>query len=534
MSAQLDWQTKAKAFKDGLTAKFPKEYILPSPIPSEPLSIILDKVLTSEEKDITSLDATTLAAAIAEKKYTSVQVIKAFAHASVVVHQKTNALVDFFLDEAVERAQWLDDELERTGKTVGPLHGVPVSVKDHMGVKGHELTGGYLSWVNTPPATDAVLVSIFRQAGAVFWVKTTNPQALMALETNSFLGPTMNPFNAKVVSGGSSGGEGALVGGYGSPLGAGTDIGGSIRGPASFNGLFGFKPTAPRSTVLGGKGTQAGQISIPLAIGPLAHSAQDLELFVTTALAGKPWRLDPAVVAMPWRPEEVTFSGKGGKLRVGVLWDDGVVKPLPPLRRALELTVKKLKEAGVEVVDYKAYEQKKGWFITSALYFTDGGVASLAEITKSGEPVLPLTKYIHEMNTKNRSAHELWDLINQRDAFRAAYDAHFASYDVDVIISPASPGPAGAVGTTKYWSYTSIFNLVDYPAGVFPTGITVDPKVDGKEKREYWGAEDEQVWTAYDAKLQAGVPVGLQVVGPRWEDEKVMEALKIVSGIVRS
>ncbi|KAK8843495.1 hypothetical protein IAR55_007155 [Kwoniella newhampshirensis] len=541
--ATSDWQDKAQAFKTALSSKIPTSYLL-SETPSTstddkvpvPVSTLLQSVLSPLEKEITSLDATALRDAVASRRYTSVEVIKSYARAAAIVHQKTNCLMAYFLDEALERAQWLDDELERTGKTVGPLHGVPISVKDHLGIKGHESTAGFVSWIGNHIAPkDGVIVSILRAAGAVFWVKTTNPQAIMHLETDSFLGPTLNAYNPKLTSGGSSGGEGALIGGGGSPLGIGTDIGGSIRNPAANNGIYGFKPTSMRLPKAGNFTALAGQESIVGAIGPMGKSVRDMDLFVSTVLAAQPWQMDTTVVRMPWRPQEVVWKNEGRLPKVGIMWDDGVVGPQPPMRRALQMAVEKLKKAGMEVVDYQPYKTKENWDIISSLYFTDGGEAVKAAAAESGEPLLPLTEWIIKQNSKVRTPHEHWDLVKRREMYRNEYASHFISQDVDVILCPSNPGPANVLGTSKYWSYTSIFNLVDYPSAVFPTGLYVDPEVDARdEKREFWSEKDEECWEAYSPELMQGAPISLQIAAPRWEDEKVMKALEIVSDIVRS
>jgi len=233
------WQDIAAGFKAQLDARLPKG--LPTEFGQDVSGLVRESsLLTSVEKEIVRLDATDLRRCVREKQYTAVAVTAAYLKAAALAHAATNCLMDYFPEEAMARAHFLDDELERTGKTVGPLHGLPVSVKggwegellmtDHLGLAGHEITAGFASWVGKQiPDKDGTYVSILRKAGAgergvdwaksVFYVKTTNPQAIMHLETDSFLGPTLNPFNRKLTCGGSSGGEGALIGAGGSPLG---------------------------------------------------------------------------------------------------------------------------------------------------------------------------------------------------------------------------------------------------------------------------------------------------------------------------
>ena len=127
------------------------------------------------------------------------------------------------------RAQYLDDYYAQNGKPLGPLHGLPISVKEHIGIEGLGLNAGYVAWQGKIAQEDARVLQILSRAGAVFHARTTQPQTLMHLETDSNLyGVTTNPYNCNMSAGGSSGGEGALIGLRGSCLGVGTDIGGKL------------------------------------------------------------------------------------------------------------------------------------------------------------------------------------------------------------------------------------------------------------------------------------------------------------------
>jgi amidase len=172
----------------------------------------------------------------------------------------------------------------------------------------------------------------------------------------------VNPYNRNLTAGGSSGGEGALVGLRGSVLGIGTDIGGSIRSPAANNGLFGFKPTSGRLPVVGWAVTMLGTEAIAGTIGPLSTSLAGVELFTKTVLEGKPWLIQPDLAAFEWR--DVSKLWKGRRLKVAVLWDDGVVKPHPPTTRVLKKLEEKLKSSDrVEVVDWTPWEHELAWSI---------------------------------------------------------------------------------------------------------------------------------------------------------------------------
>lgn len=235
------------------------------------------------------------------------------------------------------------------------------------------------------------------------------------------------------------------------------------------------------------------QESIVGAIGPMGVSARDMELFVKVQLDAKPWQVDPSVVKMPWRPEEVEWVN-GDKPRIGVQWNDGVVVPQPPMRRALEEAVDKLKAAGYEVVEVKPFRTAEAWALLKYLYFTDGGKRVRTEAARTGEPVLPLTEWVLNGAVESTST-EVIELVRRREAFRKEYAAYWNKQNIDIMILPAMPGPANKLGTSKYWNYTAFYNLVDYPGAVFPTNINVDPKnpADAADPpREYLSEDDKR------------------------------------------
>lgn len=132
-------------------------------------------------------------------------------------------MTQFFLEEGLKRARELDEIFRTTGKTVGPLHGVPVSIKNLIDVKGHDTPSSFSSWVGKKiPKEDAPLVAILRQAGAVFYCLTNMPQSCMHLESHSYMARTLNPYNTDLTPGGSSGGESALIAMKGSSFGVGS------------------------------------------------------------------------------------------------------------------------------------------------------------------------------------------------------------------------------------------------------------------------------------------------------------------------
>ncbi len=189
----------------------------------------------------------------------------------------------------------------------------------------------------------------------------------MAGETvNNIIGYTWNPKNRNLASGGSSGGEGALIGLKGSPVGFGTDIGGSIRIPAAFNGLYGIRPSSGRIPYEGAANSMDGQNSILSVIGPLGTSVGALRLVIKAVLSQQPWLYDPLVAEIPWRDEQeqavldIIKSSGGGQLAFGVLRHDGSIQPQPPVRRAVEIVVKTIEKLGHKVIEWNPPSHARG------------------------------------------------------------------------------------------------------------------------------------------------------------------------------
>jgi amidase len=215
--------------------------------------------------------------------------------------------------------------------------------QDFHFVKGRPTTTGYVSRRNFRPKHDSALIKTLRDAGAVFYCKTTMPQSGMAIETVSNLwGRTLNPYNTALSAGGSSGGDAVLVALKGTPVTPSTDLGGSIRVPAAFNGLYAIRPTSDRIPKGGMENINNGQLSIKLSCGPICHSMEDLEAFTKIINSHPSNQHDPTSVPIPWRDLKLSED----KLTIGLMKWDKVVMPHPPVLRALEHTKRALENAG--------------------------------------------------------------------------------------------------------------------------------------------------------------------------------------------
>lgn len=180
----------------------------------------------------------------------------------------------------------------------GPLAGIPISLKDTVGVRNFDSSIGYSAWANKPFTSDSALVRLLRDAGAQVYVKTAVPTTLLSfLSTSALFGRATNPHSPSFSPGGSTGGEAALLAYGGSRIGIGTDVAGSVRVPAHYSGIYSVKASMSRFLKVGNATSVPGQIGIPAVYSPMARTLEDLK-FVWKAIVGmKPWEYDHSVRA---------------------------------------------------------------------------------------------------------------------------------------------------------------------------------------------------------------------------------------------
>ena len=360
-------------------------------------------------------------------------------------------------------------------------------------MKGLGCNAGFPAWWDHVAEEDASLLQHLWKAGCVFYVRTTEPQCLMHLETsNNLYGETVNPYNRTLTCGGSSGGEGALLGLRGSCLGIGTDIGGSIRSPSANNGLYGLRPSTRRLPLKGCHAAMLSAEAIVPVIGPMSTSLDGVKLFMKSVIDQEPWKVNMDLVPLPWTASNQIAPSPKSKIKVAVMFDDGIVRPHPPILRALNEIADKLKSTpSVEVVEWKPYKHDYAWEIIASLYLADGAAEDIEAMEASGEPRRPLTDFIITDNpfVKALTIPAMWELVGKRDNYKQEYLEHWNSTAtgqdengkpvgvVDVILCPVGPGAAPPLNQSKYWGYTSQWNLLDYPALVFPVS-QVDPEKD--------------------------------------------------------
>ncbi|OJD21771.1 hypothetical protein ACJ73_06890 [Blastomyces percursus] len=549
------WKEKSNAKKASVLNDVPNHFLHPelcfSDSDPNPVLDIPASILSTKELEITALDATELVKAIAKGTYTAVQVLDAFTHRAVIAHRLLNCCLEFRYQDARAEAERLDHFLQENGETKGPLHGLPISVKDQCRIIGTETTCGFVSQVGMIDSENSTLIDILADAGAVVFVKTSLSIGCLWGETiNNIIGHTSNPFNRSFSCGGSSGGEGALLGMRGSSMGVGSDLAGSIRSPSAYQGLWGLRPSIGRIPYHRMLNAMEGNEIIESVVGPMSHSPESLELFTKTVVDSQPWLRDPKCHPIPWRTGELDDILSGRSLRIGIMpWDDCVL-PQPPIRRAMREVESKLKAAGHEVIPWKLDQKLALELLTSAVT-SDGRDDIDRTMAKSGEPDLGLW---FRADKKPLTILEAWELTMKRVNFRASVLEQWnatgkdASRPMDAYITAINPSVSFMHGEQKrvrYVAYTGTVNLLDFTACTVPVTF-VDSDVDLPDRPEGkfdaagqpilspMSDLDAAVRNNFEPGRYKGLPVAVQVVGRRLEEEKVLGIAQVLQKLLGS
>lgn len=369
---------------------------------------------------------------------------------------------------------------------------------------------------------------------------------------NNVFGRTLNPRKLKLQAGGSSGGEGALVGMRGSVLGVGTDIGGSIRIPAFCCGLYGFKPSVGRIP-FGGQTNPSpdGWTGIMPVAGPLAHSARDLGLFLESTINSEPWNMDHTALAIPWKP-----VSKKQALNIGVLLECPSWPLHPPMLRAMRTASETLKKAGHNLIPITKFPSfKEATDLTMSFYDIDNSGYALQPITEAKEPVVGSVKDLYTPPPGGRQKKELQELFEMNAKqleFRRQWLQVFRDNGLDVLLAPGSHKTAQPHDTYRHPPYTMMWNLLavsrsgswrnggfslttsQYPACVIPFS-KADKDIDLADARipecKFLPLPLPICRLRYvdEPEVVHGLPCTVQVVARGEQDEELMAAVEIIS-----
>ena len=440
--------------------------------------------------DVIFASASALTRRIRARELSAVEVVEMHLARIDAVNPSLNAVVTRCDARALERAKQADVLLAK-GQTLGPLHGLPMTIKDAFDTAEVRSTGGTQGRANYIPSQNATAVERLLSAGAILMGKTNTPELTLFYDTDNVLfGKTFNPYDLSLSPGGSSGGSAAIVAAGGSPLDLGSDTGGSIRLPAHFCGVAGIKPTAGRIPRTGFIVPGGMPVDALTQVGPIARFVEDLAL-VLPILSGVDWQ-DSAVVPMPLGdPDAISMPD----LRVAFYTDNGDVAASPEVSSVVRDCVRVVAERGATVTEACPSVMAQSRRLFGRIFSTDGGAWIRRLLDKLGtQAIYPFLHWTDQHDdAPEATAAAFTALMAEWEQFRRRMLAFLQRYDV--MLAPVHAYPALAHGEltsdekSPAFSYAQPYNLTGWPSVVVRAGTSAK-----------------------------GLPIGVQVVARPWQE----------------
>jgi len=445
---------------------------------------------------------------IRSKKISPVEIVELHLRRIEALQPKLNAFVHLDSEGAREQARAAESSVLR-GAQLGPLHGVPLTIKSCMDVAGWPCPAGSLLRKDYVANQDAPLVSRWKAAGAILLGNTNTPEFLMAYETdNRLTGKTSNPWNLAHSAGGSSGGEAAAIAAGCSAGGVGSDGGGSIRVPAHFCGICGLKPTPGRVPATGHFPPGAGAFSWIGVVGPMARTIADVRLLFEV-IAGP----DPGDALSAPVPSRAYREGELRGMRIGILESDALGIATAETRTAVERAAKSVGERDFTVEPFRLDGLDRAldlwWFFFGPVI---GNLIRQSVAGREAHISPMLLEYLSCTTSGNSiTLDQFTKACTDRDLLRAEILRQMR--DTPVLLSPVSISPAFRHGQGNYhpgtgyrdtMRFSQWLNLTGFPGASVPVGVSSE-----------------------------GLPIGVQVIGRPFEDELVLavaEALEQARG----
>jgi fatty acid amide hydrolase len=505
-----------------------------------------------ESKVSLGLGAREIAERIRTGELSSREVVEEHIRRIEDVNPPLNAIVVPLFDRALEEAT-VADAARTHGEPLGPLHGVPITIKEQFLVAGTPTTAGLPSRAGHLAAADGPLIGRLRRAGAIILGKTNVSQLMIYHESdNPVYGRTNNPWDLRRTPGGSTGGEAAIIAAGGSSLGLGSDLGGSVRIPAHFCGIHGLKPTTGRLTNLDTPAEFfSGQEVIIPQTGPIARKVEDLALAMGVLCTPVLEALDPTVPPVPWKiPADLSLDG----MRVAMYTDDGFFRPAPSIKRAVHEAASALRTRGAQVEEWAPPDVGQAARLFIGIASADGGagarrildkdrrdrrIASLLRAAAVPNQVRPAVVRLLKRtgqrhmagfisNMGRRSTADYWRLTRELNGYRAGFLTALDAGRFDAIICPPHGLPALTHGGSEYLlnaaSYSLLYNVLGMPAGVIATTrVRRDEESARPPSRDL--AERAARKTEADS---IGLPVGVQVVARHWREDIALRVMAVL------
>jgi Asp-tRNA(Asn)/Glu-tRNA(Gln) amidotransferase A subunit family amidase len=451
-------------------------------------------------RDLTFLPAAAMAQQVRDKNISPVELVEAHLAKIERLNPKLNAFVHVDTERVRREATAAETAVMR-GETLGPLHGVPISIKSSLDVAGMRCEAGTRLRAGNVATHDAPLVARLRHAGAIVLGVTNTPELLMAWETNNLLyGRSNSPWDLERTPGGSSGGEAAAIAAGMSAGGVGSDGGGSIRVPAHFSGICGLKPTPGRIPSTGHFPASGGPFALLGVVGPMARTVADVRALFEVMQGPDDGDTCAAPVPLRWPSDD-----EARKLQIGYFEDDGRTPVTPETRVAVRTAAEALRNAGFRVEPFCPEGLEEARALWTKFFVTAGGMLIRPMFRGREHDLSPVLKQFLEWSAAEPplTGETLLEAWIGRDTLRAKFLAQMRKYAI--LLCPAAAIPAFRHGernwtiggkTVSYldaWSYTEWFNLLGNPGAVVPISHSAD-----------------------------GLPIGVQIVGRPWEEGQVL------------
>jgi aspartyl-tRNA(Asn)/glutamyl-tRNA(Gln) amidotransferase subunit A len=441
-------------------------------------------------------DATKLAELIRTREVSPVEIMKAHLDRIEVVNPKVNAIVTI-AEDALKSAKEAEAAVQR-GDELGALHGVPFTVKDSIDTANVQTQRGTPIFKGRTPDTDATSVARLKKAGGILLAKTNLPEFSYGIESDNLLtGRTNNPWNLDLTPGGSSGGESAAIAAGMSPLGLGTDLAISLRGPAAHTGIVSLKATYGRVPMTGIWPREPRRF---WHVGPMARSIRDLSL-AFSQLAGPDGQDGYSSSAISF--DKRIGSSNKRPLRVGWLVEPGFGPVGRETAATVEAAAEALKEFGhtVESVRIPALERDFALDVFTRLHVLEmkpGFVETTAG--RSEVEIGDMARFM--LSLPDTPAADYIDAAQGAERLKDGYAEYFQKYDV--LLTPVIPTPSFKHGQAELLINGQTVNIMGIMSATTPLSVTGLPGVSMR-----FGTS------------QDGMPIGIQIVGS-WQAESTI------------
>jgi len=446
--------------------------------------------------ELLSLSATQVAKAIQNGKVSSEEITLAALERIHEVNPALNAVVALASARAMDEARSADEQTAR-GISMGPLHGVPITLKDSHDTEGIVTTGGTIGLKGKIPDADSPPVARLRAAGAIVLGKTNTPEFTMSFITDNLVyGKTNNPYDITRTPGGSSGGAAAIVASSGAFLELGSDLGGSVRVPSHYCGIAGLKTSAGRVPRTGHAFPWGGPLDRFGTIGPMARRVEDLKLALPL-ISGPDW-IDPFVEPVMIRnPDEVVVSG----LRIAFFTDNGLQTPTLETQQTVKSAAEVISDTGASIENNRPLALTRASELAGQSFGADGGFLTRKLLSGAGTS-MP-SRFLRERSDgppdDGLSVEEYAALMHEVDAVRSEILGFMKDYDAIICPVAAQPAPTQDNAEGLTYTYTQAHNLSGLPGAVVRAGTSPE-----------------------------GMPIGVQIVAQPWREDVALALAEVI------